>query len=211
MFVELLESLRCPREHEAAPLVASATRTEHRHILEGVLGCPVCEAEFPIRDGVLRLGEAPRAAAEPASPEMAMRIAAFLELSDARGFALLCGSWGAQASALAQLTETPVVLVNPPEGIRDGAAVIVTPDRLPFAPGSARGAALDSRQPRELVESALVAVRDGGRVMGPAVMPVPDHLTEIARDDRHWLAERVAASPPVSPLITLVRSRPAQP
>lgn len=211
MFVELLESLRCPREHEAAPLVASATRTEHRHILEGVLGCPVCRAEFPVRDGILRLGEAPPAPAEPASMEVAMRIAAFLELSDASGFALLCGSWGGQASTLAQLTETPVVLVNPPAGIRDGAAVIITPDRLPLAPGAARGAALDAGQPRALVESALDAVRDGGRVIGPAVMPVPAGLTEIARDDRHWLAERVAASPPVSPLIRLVRSRPAQP
>jgi len=44
VFVELIEALRCPRPHEDAHLVASATRTEARHIVDGVLGCPVCGA-----------------------------------------------------------------------------------------------------------------------------------------------------------------------
>ena len=32
MFVELIESLRCPRDHEESPLIASSGRTVERHI-----------------------------------------------------------------------------------------------------------------------------------------------------------------------------------
>ena len=52
MFVELVDALRCVRPHEDAWLVAATRRTEHRHILDGVLGCPVCRTEYPVRDGV---------------------------------------------------------------------------------------------------------------------------------------------------------------
>src|SRR5262245_13560594 len=98
MFVELIESLRCPRHLESgadAPhLVASATRSEARHIIDGVLGCPECGAEFPIVNGVVRFERAVRPTDdEQPSEDSAMRLAALLDLTDARWFALLCGRW----------------------------------------------------------------------------------------------------------------------
>ena len=51
MFVELIEALRCPRDHAESPLVVTASRTDARHIMDGWLGCPVCHAEFQIRNG----------------------------------------------------------------------------------------------------------------------------------------------------------------
>lgn len=208
MFVELIESLRCPREHDEAPLVASATRTEARHIVEGILGCPVCGAEFPVTDGVACFGE-PAEPTEPESPsaEAAMRLAALLELTDARGFAILCGRWGAQADQIRRLADTALVLVNPPPGFGgEAAGIIRTRDVLPFAASSARAAALDAGMSEALVESAVGAVRAGGRVMGPIALALPVGVTEIVRDDRDWVGEK-AGSPDRAPrLIPLARA-----
>src|SRR5688572_5757466 len=118
MFVELLEQLRCPRSHEESRLIASAARTDARHIVDGILGCPVCGAEFAIRSGITYFDDTPHSpTAEHPSADTAMRLAAFLELTDARGFALLCGRWGAHTDQINRLSHTPLVLVNPPESV----------------------------------------------------------------------------------------------
>ena len=52
MFLELVDSLRCVRTHEDSWLIARADELVDRHIVQGELGCPVCEARYPIRDGV---------------------------------------------------------------------------------------------------------------------------------------------------------------
>ena len=49
MFVEIIDLLRCPNAHAESWLVAAAARTVGRHIVEGTLGCPVCEAEMEMR------------------------------------------------------------------------------------------------------------------------------------------------------------------
>ena len=195
MFVELIEYLRCPREHEPSPLVAAASRSEHRHIIEGVLGCPVCGAEFGVSDGIARFGTAPRLAPEEPSMETAMRIAAFLELTDARGFVILAGRWAAHAGFMAQMVETPILLLNPPAGTHlDGASAVIEGDALPMAEGVARAAALDAEALDPL--ACVNAVRPGGRVIGPASLPLPGGLRELARDAREWVAERVSESAP---------------
>src|SRR6476661_835620 len=115
MFIELMDALRCPVPHEDSWLVASATRMEARHIVEGVLGCPVCHAEFPVHRGVVdfrRGGTSPAPHGESMrDATQAMRLAAFLALSDATGFAVLLDAWGAQAPALRELVDTPLILV----------------------------------------------------------------------------------------------------
>ena len=194
MFVELIEHLRCPAGHEPTPLVAAATRSAHRHILDGILGCPHCGAEYQVRDGIARLGSAPRLPPVEPSMETAMRIAAFLELTDARGFAVLSGSWCAHAQAVAQLVETPLVLVNPSDDVvLDGAAAVLETDKaLPIAEGSVRALAID---PDAIGVAAIRTVRAGGRVVGPAQLALPEGLREIARDSREWVAERTTAGP----------------
>ena len=206
MFVELIEYLRCPAAHEESVLVAAAERSEQRHIVSGVLGCPVCGAEYPIRDGVARFADAAPVAAEPASVEIAMRIAAFLELTDARGFALLCGRWGAHAGPLAELVETPLFLVNPPAGadLSRAAAVIEAGETLPLSAGVARAAALDPALAMS-PDAVLRALRGSARVMGPVTLPIPTGLTEVARDSRDWVAEKSAAPEPAPRLVPLKR------
>jgi uncharacterized protein YbaR (Trm112 family) len=203
MFVELIEHLRCPRPHAESPLVASSSRSDERHIIEGVLGCPVCNAEFPITGGVARFGEPRRARSTPADAETAMRLAAFLELTDPRGFALLCGAWAAHTDAVALLAETPLVLVNPPTGasVESAAGILFTDGIVPFASGAARAAAVDAAVD---ADSAVAVVRAGGRVLGPSELDVPAGVTEIVRDERMWVAEKTAA-PNAAPRLVSIR------
>lgn len=220
MFVELIESLRCPRPHDEAPeappqLVASTSRTAARHIVDGVLGCPVCGAEFVIKDSVAHFGESPppppppaTTAAERPDAETAMRLAAFLELTDAHGFALLCGRWGAHTDAILKLSDTMLVLVNPPPGVPADvpAGVVMARDALPFAAASARAVALDAGASAAFVASAVHAVRAGGRVIGPASLEVPSGVTELVRDATMWVGEKTAASDPTPRLVSITRA-----
>ena len=199
MFVEIIEQLRCPRPHDESPLVIAATRSEARHIRDGTLGCPVCSAEFVLADGVVTFDTAPPAPPTAPSAESAMRLGAFLELTDARGFAVLCGRWGAHAGHLLGLAQTPLVLVNPPEiavGL-DVAAIIRTSGSLPFAAGSARAIALDDVAGFPDPTDTVRVVRSGGRVMGPVSLAVPSGVAELVRDERDWVGtKRDEVQPP---------------
>ncbi|MDF1505354.1 hypothetical protein, partial [Roseisolibacter sp. H3M3-2] len=44
----------------------------------------------------------------------------------------------------------------------------------------------------ERLAAALRAPRHRGRLVAPAAAPLPDGVTELARDDAHWVAERDA-------------------
>ncbi|MDB4885359.1 MAG: hypothetical protein JWN79_797 [Gemmatimonadetes bacterium] len=211
MFIELVDALRCPRPHEESWLVVSAERLVARHILEGTLGCPVCMAEYAIHDGVVDFSAGARqlvAASVPPSAEQAMRLAAFLGLDDAQGFATLMGAWGAHAIELRGMVDCPIMLIDPPADVdaAPGLSIIRTAGPLPLAAGSTRGLAIDlpdlHGDHAERVASAVRATRAKGRVVGPASLPIPAELHELARDEQHWVAEREAAR---SPLVTLKR------
>lgn len=206
MFVELIEHLRCPREHEESPLIVAADRTEGRSIMVGTLGCPVCRSEFPIRAGEALFADA-ATAGRACDADMAIRLAAALGLTDASGYVLLCGGWGACAGELATLVETPILLVNPPRPAASGVSGIIRTDGvLPLAASSARAAALDDDAHAGVRAGATRAVRRGGRLVGPAALPLPDGASQLARDARMWVAEKTAAPDEPAPLVTLRRA-----
>ncbi len=198
MFIELVDALRCPNAHEESWMVASSDRMEARHIVTGTVGCPVCSAVFPIREGVVdfRRASAPPVAHRAAgSADEAMRLAALLDLTDAQGFAVLLGEWGNQAHELHGIVDTPLVLVDPPEGITGapGISVIRGDGTIPLAERAARAVAVDAADSAR-VASAVRVARAGGRVIAPATASLPDDVTELARDARIWLGERHAAT-----------------
>ncbi|MFN2563964.1 MAG: hypothetical protein ABR499_02980 [Gemmatimonadaceae bacterium] len=205
MFIELVDDLRCPRAHEETWLVAAAERTEGRDIIEGTLGCPICRAEYPIRAGVVWFAPAARAeapaTAAPAhhdDPELAMRLAALLDLSDAQGFALLAGTWASCAQPLRDLVPTHLVVLNPrPLGdVSVGISVLEIPGSIPLADATCRGVALDEAHADAAHLAAAVRVlRPGGRLVAPASTPTPSGVAELARDERVWVAEREARPP----------------
>jgi hypothetical protein len=213
MFIEMVDSLRCINAHDETWLVAASRRTVDRDIVDGVLGCPICSAEYPIVDGVAQFagGAAadenaepgrPAAASDPAqiTPDDSMRLAAMLALSEPGGFVLLAGEWGSHAHALHELTAVQVMVLNPVAGIMSGGGVslLTARERLPLAAGSARAVALDGGA-GEFLGDALRVVRSRGRVVADAALPVAEQLRELARDESVWVAEApIAASPPVT-------------
>ncbi len=211
MFIELVDALRCPYEHEESWLVLGAERMDERHVLDGVLGCPVCRRQYTIAAGVADLRTGPRPAplvapsgAAVADPEQAIRLAALLDLTDAGGYAVLVGTWTRHASALQALSDTHLLLVNPEPGVAVGRGTsgLLADRRLPLAAGSARGLAVDAAAGPDFLAAALASVRAGGRVVAPVVLPVPDGVTELVRDASVWVAERSA---PASGLVSLAR------
>jgi uncharacterized protein YbaR (Trm112 family) len=204
MFIELVDALRCPVSHEESWLVAAASRSEFRHIVEGTLGCPTCHAQYPIRRGVadFRRGATSISTREVMPDEgEAARLAAFLDLTDRAGFAVLLGEWSAHATILRGLVETPLIIVDPADGTEGepGISVIRCDGELPLAAGSARGIAIDGGSEARIA-SAVRATRPKGRIVAAASLPRPAGTTELARDERAWVAERAAAS---SPLVAL--------
>lgn len=214
MFIELVDLLRCPNAHEETWLVLAATRVDNRDVMEGTLGCPVCEAEYPIVGGVARFdGGLPRPVDAGAPDEdEALRLAAQLNLTDSRGYALLVGDRAIHGRLVATMTDVQLLLVDPPSGIGMGLGLsgLTTPATsaiFPLAPGSARGIALDASVSPERARAAVATLRTGGRLVAPRLLALPEGVSELAQDDRVWVAERTAAVIATSGIVSLVRRR----
>jgi uncharacterized protein YbaR (Trm112 family) len=213
MFIELIDVIRCPNAHEESWLVLASRRIDGRDVMEGVLGCPVCAAEFPITEGVVRFATEARseAVAAVANEEDALRLAALLDLASPGGYAVIMGTLGKDAPYLAALTDVQLLLVNPPPGIGMGAGLsglTIDPNwtTLPLASSSARAIALGDAMTPDQLPGALDVVRPSGRVLAPIALTRPEGVSELARDDRQWLAER-RATPRESGIIPLERRR----
>jgi hypothetical protein len=206
MFIELVDHLRCVRPHEETWLVAAARRMEGRHIVEGMLGCPICRAEYAVRDGVadFRAGrgetvDGTGGHAPPPDESEVMRAGALLGLDEPGGVVLLAGTWGAIAPALAEMADVQLLLLDPPTGVESADRISVVradPPAAPFAGGFLRAAAVDAGDGGAAgalrVEAAARALRGGGRLLAPVGAAVPSGIVELARDERHWLGEREA-------------------
>ncbi|HEY2850289.1 MAG TPA: hypothetical protein VGI97_10450 [Gemmatimonadaceae bacterium] len=196
MFVELLEKLRCPNDHELSPLIATASKTVNRHILEGTLGCPVCHAEFRVHEGAVELGGSSTVRAPikaDLSDERMMRIGALLGLDERGGLYVLDAISLHFARAFIERSPSSHFIALATEPDVDGASGVLVGhgETIPLAPGCVRGIALDFPTPK-LLRAAVQALAAGGRLVAPAGANVPDGVTELARDDDEWVAERDA-------------------
>jgi uncharacterized protein YbaR (Trm112 family) len=186
MHIEMVDLLRCPRAHAETWLVASTDRMVDRDIVDGSLGCPVCEATYPIRDGAVYFTDAPAGrAVEAPDGEQVMRAAALLGLGEAGGVVVLEGAWAAYARPLAEVCEAHYLLLNPTVASR-GSVVYAT--GVPLGAGVARAAAVER-------PDVAAAVRVGGRVVALAGEPVPGGVRELARDADHWVGEVTGSAP----------------
>ena len=190
MFLPLIDRLRCLNGHEDTWLIATIDRVEARDVLEGTLGCPVCSAEYRIRDGVVLFGDVPAARDQTPSSSDALRLAAALDLTDARMTAILHGSWGTHAAILRGLSPAQMLLVNPPLGATSGDGIsIVRAPVAPVAPGWADAAAVDRGATVEMADSLRASLRGGGRLLAAAEADVPTGFAELARDGDVWVAQ----------------------
>jgi hypothetical protein len=219
VFSELIESLRCVREHAPAQLVAVAEQVIDRHIRRGSLGCPTCLADYPVADGVadFRLGSEGPALPPPkgrVEEELAIRAGALLGLAEPGGLVLLAGAWTQCAPELVALLEPVKVLaIDAAPGMAEGVGLSLarTAGVIPLRAASARGIALDAAHATPgYLESAAAAVAPNGRLVAPISVAVPTGFTELARDAREWVAERITA-PTVVPLSRAPRKAPQSP
>jgi uncharacterized protein YbaR (Trm112 family) len=147
----LTDVLTCPRCGPAFGLILLADRLEHRHVLEGSLGCANCRERYPVTDGIadLRLDRgAPFAAASPPPPDdvpgEAYRLAALLGVTEPPGRLLLAGLAPAVAAELAVLLPGIAVtlLSDAAVGVPAGVDVIIAGAAVPLRLGCARGVAV---------------------------------------------------------------------
>ncbi|HEY4130711.1 MAG TPA: hypothetical protein VGM50_08835 [Gemmatimonadaceae bacterium] len=202
MFIPLVDALRCPRPHAETWLVASIDRAEDRDILDGTLGCPQCLAEYPIRDGVVYFNvDIVRTPFLPPDEVEATRLAAALDLTEANMTAVLHGDWGAHAQLIRAMSPAQILLVNPPDGVLSGDGIsIVVADKAPLAQSSAHAVAIDNTANEEMIASLVAALASGRRMLGPVTLPLPQHLTQLVRDEDVWVAQldtKVTVSAPI--------------
>lgn len=204
MYVDLIDRLRCPNDHADTWLVAATTRTAHRQLIEASLGCHECGAEYELRDGEVWFGAPVESAPMQVDADESMRAAALLRLEE-RGLYLLEGGWGSLAAPLEQVLDVDIILVDPPSmaPAADASAasqkVVDTAgkctlrgigDRWPIAGAALHGIAME-RVTNARLADALRVLRAGGRLIAPASAPVPAGARELARDERHWVAEKI--------------------
>jgi uncharacterized protein YbaR (Trm112 family) len=208
VFIPLVDTLRCPNQHDETWLVASIERAEERDIKQGLLGCPTCYAEYPIVDGVVRFDDAERGSFITPDEREATRIAAALDLTDPRMTALLIGEWGAHAPLIRAMSPTQLLLVNPPDGIvsGDGVSIVVT-RTAPLATASMDAIAIDAQVSEAVVARLSATLRGGRRMLGPVSRPVPTFLKELVRDDDVWVAELEPGAVMSAPVLPTRRSR----
>ena len=170
--------------------MAAFNRMEGRDVIDAKLGCPVCSAEYFIRDGVALFGDGPqpagRAADDPAHS------AAFLNLTAPGKTVLLAGAFSANAAAVATIAEARVISLNAPHTTRlDQVAEIRCGGSIPLETSSLDGIALDNSHAIEsFLSEAERLLRPGGRFLAPASATLPPTLHALARDSNHIVAEK---------------------
>lgn len=192
MFIETIDLLRCPKEHEETWLVAAFTRMKGRFVIDGTLGCPVCNASFPIEKGIadFRSVRAQRDehATMPDDSSEAMHVAAFLNLLRPGATVVLDGSHAAHAIAVANMTQCRVIALNPSIDVAENelTSTILSDSRIPLATASVDGIAAASQA---IVSDSARALKPAGRLIAPLGTSIPPALSELARDERRVIAE----------------------
>jgi hypothetical protein len=206
VFIPLVDILRCVQPHAETWLVASIDRAEDRDIVEGTLGCPTCLAEYPIHAGVVFFSACvSRTFAAGEDEAEAIRLAAALDLTEARMIGVLHGSWAAHAPLIASMSPAHLLLLNASAEMLsgDGVSVLVS-ETAPLACGSVDAIAIDQALSEQMFASLRRSLRGGGRLLAPVALPVPSGFTELARDRDVWVA-RLDDSATVSAPVPLTR------
>ena len=202
MYIESIDLLRCPQEHEETWLVAAFTRMDGRFVVEGKLGCPICNASYDIVDGIACFsGEVSDAFAPKVDQDAVVRTAALLNLTRPGAVAVLCGDEANAAEDISELTQCRIIALNPSANIEDTerVATVVCANRIPLASSSVEAIALGACA--ALVSDVARILRPGGRMTANTDIALPRELREIARDDSTVVVESVGA------VITLQRNR----
>lgn len=193
--------LRCPEPHEESFCVVAPDAMVGRSVWRGVVGCPVCRKEFPIRDGVAEFGPIPPArlpdSASSALPEAEV-VAALLGLGGPGGYLVLLGSAVRLVPELGQwLGGVHFVGINaPPDAARPGMLSLLTCERkIPLRASMARGVVIGPDFAVEpWIGEAVRVVLEGLRVVviGGELGQV-EGLVQLAAGRGMWVGEKTGS------------------
>ena len=196
MFIEAIDKLRCLREHEDSWLVAKFVEMHGREFWEGELGCPVCEARYPVKKGIVYFSPMrPRVTRESIisdSRDELFALAAMLDLSAPNRTVVLCEGWSSFAPGISEISDPHVFVVNTEMGFGPSECIheMVSNAGIPLAAGSVDAVALDAASSVAMIRSAVKVLREGGRLVAAAGIGIPAGVTLLASDDRNWVAQK---------------------
>ena len=191
MFIEVTEYLRCPQAHDAEWLVLAADAMADRHVIRGTLGCPACQAEYAIRDGIVRFG-APPATPPPGPLPAADVVQALIGLESPGGYVALVGSAASLTAGLQRsMPGVHFVIINASANPGGGCSMIETSAGLPLRDRVVRGVVLGGEVAESLLAEARRVVLNGQRVvaLSETIRPT-DQLEELARGQGLWVGRR---------------------
>ena len=223
MHLELIELLRCPVQHRESVLVAATDNVQARFVVDGVLGCPECGAEYRIANGVVHFEHFVRATsvaekidASSVNADSVVRLAAQLAIAEGRSVYALVGFSIPFALLLREMIPARLLLINAPPGncnvqsptfSQSPSGMLQCDNVLPIVSRKLDGIALEAGalatwetngDADSVVAQAAATIRSGGRLVAPVSATIPKDFRELARDSSVWVAERAAtASAPV--------------
>ena len=195
VFIELTDHLRCPAPHDEAFLVLLPETIKDRQVRAGTLGCPVCNATYPIKDGVAHFGvPTPPASLRPSDPPPVAGLAAFLGLSGPGGYVGMVGDVAALARELTGAVKgVHIAAINPPAGTdgSDRVSVMEAP-AIPVKARQLRGVILGSGYGSDdkWIAEGVRVVLPGLRVVGAGEKPTREDLNVLAAAEGWWVAVR---------------------
>ena len=197
MHIEFIDLLRCPKTHEDSWLVAAFYKLDERVVVEGKLGCPVCGAEYLIRDGIAIFDEADVLSRTPNKTDAdseATLISAVLDLARPGMLVLLAGEWARESEKVAEMTGARIIALNSssPTHESDAVAEVRAGLPVPLAGRSLDGIAVDAAHatPAMLAEAARL-LRPRGRLLIRGDAELSQQFHELARDSNQIVAELV--------------------
>jgi uncharacterized protein YbaR (Trm112 family) len=206
MHIELTEMLRCPEEHRDEFLVLSTSEMNGRMVWRGIVGCPVCEREYVIFDGIVDFtqvlaGTDPKPVRRtPAPPALTdidpQSLQALLDLSGPGGYVILLGSASRHAVGLAALMGgIHFVGINAPVDYEELPilSLLQTESRLPLRAAMARGVLVGPElleSPQWLTEAARVLLRGRRLVLETESPNAPSGVTRLAAGKGLWVGEK---------------------
>lgn len=195
MFIELTDHLRCPAAHDESFLVLLPDVVENRQVRSGTLGCPICNATYPITDGVVHFGApAARQLVSPSAPPPVAGLAAFLGLSGPGGYVAMVGDVASLARELvAAVPGVHIAAIDPPPGTlgSDRVSVLEAP-AIPVKARQLRGVILGNGfgAAPEWIAEGVRTVLPGLRVVGAGAAPAREDLQVLAAAEGWWVGVR---------------------
>ncbi len=171
MLIDLAKLLRCPAQHEPACCVVAPVEMKDRRVLSGVVGCPVCDAEYPITDGVVRFGPDPLLGQGSRSDDLtveempsASSVWNLLALGSPGGYVALVGSPTRLVEELAaEMVGIHYIAINAPPEVHSAAelSLLTATASVPLRSESCRGVVVGREYAEQpwLSEGARVALK----------------------------------------------------